>query len=161
TLRDGRVALGQVVDPATRGKVVLLIRRSWAEAHVPDWAARWEKAEAAWARRARRERRERLSTWRRERATHPEGHDPISAWLAGELARLADDAPIRTPLMAVQLSRAEVRDVETRPKGVGRLLRQGWRAGFDDAEEIAASGLKEALEGRGFALDGSDAAKVD
>src|SRR5205823_1555355 len=67
TLRDGRVVLGQVVEPAPRGKVILLVRRAWAEAHVPDLLKRWEAAEAPSIKQARGQRRQRLEDWRRDR----------------------------------------------------------------------------------------------
>ena len=162
TLRDGQIALGQVVEPAPRGKVVLLIRREWVSTHLPDWAKRWQDAETPWVRRARRERRDRLTAWRRERAANPGGEEKLLAWLEEEIARLADGPdPPRSPVMAVQLSRGDVRTVVRRSKELGRTLRQGWLAGFADVETMSVDDLERALEGRGFALRGEDAAPVD
>src|SRR3954447_12032521 len=90
TLRDGTVVLGQVVEPAPRGTLLLLVRRAWAEAQVPDWAERWQEAEASRVELARSRRRERLSAWRRQRRPEP-GRDPVGAWIDAELARLQDD----------------------------------------------------------------------
>src|SRR5947209_2371767 len=56
TLRDGKVVLGQLVEPTPRGKILLVVRREWAEAHVPDLFPRWQAAETPWLRRARSER---------------------------------------------------------------------------------------------------------
>src|ERR1700730_13405076 len=81
TLKDGQAALGRLVEPAPRGKVVLVVRRAWAEAHVPDWAKRGEPAETAWVKRARHERRERLVAWRTERAPQAPRGDSIGTWL--------------------------------------------------------------------------------
>src|SRR4051794_668529 len=80
TLRDGRVVLGQVVESAPRGKVIVLVRREWAKGQLPEWAKRWETAEAAGARRARRDRHQRLLAWRRERGPTPGRRDAIGAW---------------------------------------------------------------------------------
>lgn len=166
TLRDGKLALGQVVEPAPRGKVVLIIRRAWAQEHLPDWLKKWEAAEAAWAPKARRERRERLLAWKRERTAAPDApaDDRIVAWLDKDIdaLRLQDqpDSP-RPPLMAVQLGRADVRATTRRPKDVALLLRQGWRAGFRDVEELPVDELRARLEGRGYALSGEDPAPVD
>jgi len=163
TLRDGQVALGQVADSAPRGKVVLLVRREWVEEHLTDWAKKWEAAEAAWVPRARRERRERLLAWRRDRGVAPEGRgDAITAWLDQELVRLTDAVVLPpSPLMAVQISRSEVRSTVRRSRETGRLLRQGWLAGFANVETMPLDELKQALAGRGFALNGTDAASVD
>ncbi|HEV3162494.1 MAG TPA: hypothetical protein VGZ22_00535 [Isosphaeraceae bacterium] len=164
TLRDGKTALGQVVEAAPRGKVILLIRRAWAQEHLPEWLKRWEAAEAAWVPKAKLERRERLVAWKRERAgsPKPEHNDVILEWLDQEIEALKD-APdaAQAPLMAVQLARGEVRGVQRRPKEVGLMLRQGWRAEFKDVESMPVEELRQALEGRGFALDGEDPAPVD
>src|SRR5215216_2760428 len=57
TLRDGKVVLGQVVDPSPRGMLRMLIRRAWALAELPDRAARWQADESATLGRARAQRR--------------------------------------------------------------------------------------------------------
>jgi hypothetical protein len=162
TLRDGQVALGQVVEPAPRGKVVFLVRREWARTHIRDWAQRWEAAEAVWAHRAMRERRERLEAWKRERRKTGDQPDPIADWLDTEINRLKNDkVNIQTPLMAVQLSRNEVRSTTRRSPAKARLLRLGWLAGFEDVEMMTEGELTGALEARGFAPEGDDPAMVD
>src|SRR5947209_1469576 len=93
TLRDGKSLLGQVVEPTVRGSVVVLVRRAWAEANLPDWSARWQSAEAAALRRARSQRRDRLSAWRRERGASVEKDDRILGWIDRELAGLAEPSP--------------------------------------------------------------------
>jgi hypothetical protein len=161
TLRDGAVVLGQVVEPATPGTLRVLVRRAWARDHVPDWARRWEAAEAPRLLQARRQRRERLEAWRRERRPEPGRDDPIGSWIDAELARLGDDQPAETPLMLVELPRAGVKAVTRRPDELGRRLRQGWLAGFADVETKVPEDLTSALEGRGFAVRGAELPSVD
>jgi hypothetical protein len=162
TLRDGQVALGQVVEPAPRGKVVLLARRDWLEQHLPDWAKRWEATERTWAPRARRDRIDRLNLWRRDVGANQAGNDRLASDLDQEIQRLGEVAENpKTVLMAVQISRADVRKVARQPSETGRLLRQGWRGGFADVETMPLDDLKNALEGRGFARNGLDPAPVD
>src|SRR3954454_7861655 len=90
TLRDGKVLLGQVVEPAPRGTLSVVVRRSWAESELPDWYARWKNAEAPSIRRARSQRLERLTTWRRNRAPFVNADDPILAWIDRETAQVGD-----------------------------------------------------------------------
>jgi hypothetical protein len=162
TLRDGQVALGQMVEPAPSGKVLILVRRAWAEEHVPDWAKRWETAEAVWAKRARLERRERLVAWRKERAADAAQGDAIGSWLDSEIGRLAEGAPAEPPpLMAVRLSRSDVKSSTRRPPEIGRLLRLGWQAGFGDVETMPLDDLKQALEGKGFAVHSTEAVPLE
>src|SRR5438045_1815011 len=92
TLRDGRVVLGQVVEPAPRGKLVVVVRRDWAEAHLADLARRWQAAEAPGLKRARDQRLMRLEAWRRERGPAAGRDDPIATWLDKEIARLKGNA---------------------------------------------------------------------
>jgi hypothetical protein len=159
TLRDGTVVLGQVVEPAPRGTLRLLVRRAWAQGHLPDWARRWQEAEAPRVERARIQRRERLSAWQRGRRPDP-GRDPIGAWIDAELARLAgDDAP--PPLMLVPLPRGEVKAVARRPKELGRQLRQGWLEGIAEVETMTPEDLTSALEARGYAIGGTDLPAID
>jgi hypothetical protein len=161
-LNDGRIALGQVADPGRAGERVFLVRRAWARAQVPEWADRWQAAEAAAIRRAVQERRERLAAWRRERVPPDEGPDPITPWIDREILRLADPRNwTRPPLMAVSLWRSDVRTVATRPPEVGRLLRLGWLAGLADPEAMPVDELVAALRGRGVRLDGPDPAVVE
>src|SRR5438046_1287776 len=81
TLRDGKVVLGQIVDPAPRGALRIVVRREWAVAELPDRAARWQTAETAGLGRARTQRRARLAAWRRERAASVKGDDSILPWI--------------------------------------------------------------------------------
>jgi hypothetical protein len=161
TLKDGQVALGRLVEPAPRGKVVLVVRRAWAEAHLPDWAKRWEAAETAWVKRARHERRDRLVAWRTERTPQAPRGDAIVNWLNSEITRLADGAAAPSPLMAVQLAKADVKTSVRKPSETGRLLNLGWQAGFNDVETMPVDELKQALEGKGFAVNGTDPVPLD
>ena len=46
TLRDGKTVSGELIEPWNPGSVGLYVRRAWAREHVPEWADRWEAAEA-------------------------------------------------------------------------------------------------------------------
>lgn len=161
TLRDGTVVLGQVIEPSPRGPLLFLVRRVWAEANAPSWARRWQEADAPRVKRARSQRRERLSAWQRERRPEAGPEDPIGTWIAAELARLGGDTDSPAPLMIVSLPRAEVKAVSRRPLELGRRLRQGWLAGFAEVEAMAPEDLTSALEGRGFAVRGTELPLVD
>jgi hypothetical protein len=160
TLKDGTVVRGQVADPDDRGKLVMIVRRAWAEAEVPDRAKAWRAAEAPWMKRARAERLERLRAWRRDRgaAAPADADDPTLRWLdrrVAALESLGDDEGL-PPLMMAAIDRREVREVRRQPPGAARLLRLGWRAGFADVEAMPADDLREALRGRGFDVSGKD-----
>lgn len=166
-LRDGAVVLGQVVDPNDRGKLILVVRRAWAESELPARAKAWRDAEAPWLKRARAERLARLEGWARERRAARTAaqavRDDLLDWLDAEADRLRglgpeDDLP---PLMMAALERREVKSVDRRPPEQARLLRLGWRAGFADVETMAADDLKSALEGRNFPVAGDDPAAID
>jgi hypothetical protein len=159
-LRDGRFVLGQVVEPAPRGKLRLVVRRGWVREHLPDRAAAWERSEAAYATRARQQRLRRLEAWRRQRPENP--HDRINRWLDTEITRLKADAgdPL-APLLIVELAASEVRRLDRRPPETARLLRQAWRAGLDEPETRPIEELRARLEGRGFALSEVDPAPLD
>ncbi len=158
TLRDGKIILGQVVEPPPRGKLVVIVRRSWVEKQLPDRFRAWKAAEAPSLKRSRDERVRRLEAWKRERTAEP--NDSILAWLDTELARLkADsDAP---KLMMVTLNRGDVRKIDKRPADASRKLRQAWRANFDDAETKPLEALSSALEGRGFPVTDVDPAPIE
>jgi hypothetical protein len=166
TLRDGSIILGQVAEPATRGPLVIYLRRAWAEANLPPRAKRWEAAEGPELRKAYQMRRERLAAWRSERvkdAGEP-GADRIGQWLDQQLER-ADPAgerdPPRAPLMVVTLDRAEIKSIVRRPRGSARMLRQGWLSGFPEVETMKLADLKDALAGRGFAGGTDEAVPLD
>ncbi len=160
TLRDGSTVLGQLIEPSPRGKVNLVVRRSWAEKALPAKLKAWEAAETPTTRRAVMERLRRLEAWSRDRAASPIAEDEIARWLPEEIRRVKDSQE-KPPLMVVSLNRADVRHMTRRPADVARMLRQGWRAKFDDAETKPLEALKSALEGRGFALTDVDPAPID
>src|SRR5512143_477340 len=87
-LRDGSVALGQVIDSPSRAHLVLLIRRAWAAENLPAWTSRWEAIEAPLVRLGRRQRRDRLAGWRQQWADRLDRDDDALAWLGREQARL-------------------------------------------------------------------------
>ena len=157
TLRDGKIILGQVVEAAPRGRVVMVVRRAWAEKNVPDRLKIWIAAEAPLLKRSREERVRRLEAWKRDRAAEP--NDAIVAWIDGELARLKNDGDVPR-LMMVSLSRAEIKSIVRRPPDSARKLRQAWRANLADAETKPIDALSTALEGRGFAVTAVDSAPI-
>ncbi len=153
TLKDGQVVLGQVVDSDRRGPLLMLVRRSWAEANLPDRAAAWRKAEEPTVRRGEAQRRDRLAAWRRDRLGNAAAGDRILAWLDRELARPAEGAG--TVLIGVRLGRADVKAVDRKPPASARMLRLGWLSGFEGVETMATADLAEGLEARGYARDGT------
>lgn len=161
-LRDGTYILGQVVEPAPRGKLLVVVRREWAKANAAERLRAWESAEKPWIARARTERLKRLRAWRGQRGAGGE-NDRLGRWIDSEIALL--EKPIETnatpPLMLALISRGEVRSVVRQPPEKARLLRMGWRAGFNDVEEMKLADLQNALEGRGFSLTGTNSAPID
>ncbi len=157
TLRDGSVVLGLVtsVSSGPRGAVELLVRREWAESHLKAWASKWDRTIENGSRLAARDRRERLSSWRRERAMTARGDDRILTWIDQELKRTQDPVHLaHAPLMPVHLSRGEVRSLARQPQTSTRLLQLGWLCGLKDVETMPLDDLKDAIEGRGFAIGG-------
>ncbi len=157
TLRDGSVVLGLVTAVSTgpRGAVEILVRRDWAESHLKTWAGKWNRAIEAGAKLAARQRRERLRAWWGERAASAPADDRIVAWIDQELKRLDDPVlTARAPLMPVHLSRSDVRGLVRQPPANTRLLQLGWLCGLPEVETMPLDDLKDALEGRGFALNG-------
>lgn len=162
TLRDGKVVLGQVVEPSPRGTLQVLVRRDWAEASLPERARRWQSAEAGTLRRAVSERKDRLAHWREERESNAAKDDVILGWIDRENLRLSDPAGLpRSTLLLVKLNRGEVRSIVRRPKSSARLLRQGWLTGFKNVEAMPLQTLKDALEDRGFAVGGEGEVAID
>jgi hypothetical protein len=155
TLRDGSVVLGVVnaTTPGPRGSVEFLVRRDWAEKALKSRVQHWDRTTAASARLAVEQRRKRLEAWRLDRASHAEANDRILKWIAGELARTSRRAPPKSVLMSVRLSRSEVRALDRRPAGVERMLRLAWLCKLPDPETMPLDELKDALEGRAYALD--------
>jgi hypothetical protein len=160
TLRDDEVVLGQVAGEGRFGALTVLVRRAWAEANVPGHVRDWERVEAARVRRARLERRARLFEWRRERAEGDGTADPVLGWIELEVTRVSDPRPPRTPLMAVELPRSEVRAVVRRDPETARLLRLAWRHRLAEPEATPVDALRAALQDLG-ALDPNDPARVE
>ena len=172
TLRDGKVCLGQVIESDHRGPLIVIVRRAWAEAHLADRAAAWEKAEAATTRQAEHLRHDRLVAWRRTRPTPPDPADPITPWLDAEIARLvAATAPSKpddqggggpkSPLMVVRFQRPSVRSLDRKPRATGRLLRLAWTLRMTDPETMPLADLNQAIEDRGFAATSDNPASID
>ena len=158
TLRDGKIILGQVAEPSPKGKLLVIVRRSWAEKALPDRFRAWKTAEAPTLKRAKAERMTRLEAWKRDRPNVAD--DPIAPWIDAEIARLKSDVET-PPLMLVTLSRNDVKVMTRRSPEVGRKLRLAWKVKFDDAETKPVADLASALEGRGFAPDGTAPVVID
>ncbi len=163
TLKDGKVILGQIAETPRRNgsPMTILVRRDWAEKNLPDRLAAWEKAEAPAVRQAVALRRQRLEAWRRDRPPVAAG-DRITPWIDAELARLADPTAVgKSALMAVTLSRSDVKMISARPRRSKRMLRLGWLSNFPDVESMTTDDLAQALEGRGFAPNADTPVSVD
>jgi hypothetical protein len=157
-LRDGSVVLGLVTNVASgpHGGLEMLVRREWANTNVKPWAMKWERANGSVARMATVERRQRLQNWRWERGKSAPADDRILTWIDQELKRLADPAQAtRSRLISIRLSRGDVRTLERQAQSSSRLLKLGWMCELVDVERMSLDNLKEAIEGRGFALDGN------
>ena len=111
---------GQIVEPAAAGRLLVVVRRAWAEKNAPDRFKAWKAAEAPTLKRGRDERLRRLEAWKRERNAEP--GDGVAAWIHAEIARLKADADAPR-LMLVSLNRADVRSVVKRPPESARKLR--------------------------------------
>ncbi|WP_152050973.1 hypothetical protein [Tautonia marina] len=159
--RDGSRVLGQVL-PDRAARVSLIVRRAWVEEHLPDRASSWDDQDRATRQRAQADRVRRLREWRQERQQPAAPADPIAAWIDAELSRLNHpEAQDRLPLMVVSIPRSEVLRIDLQPEHRRRMLRQGWRAGFDQVETMPEGQLRAGLQDRGFALGPIDTAPID
>ncbi|QDV38002.1 hypothetical protein [Tautonia plasticadhaerens] len=161
-LRDGTTLLGQV-SPTRSTRVEVVVRRSWVEQLEPGRLVEWEALDRRARHRARANRLDRLRRWREDRRSMAEiGPDPIAEWLDGELDRLSGMADAASsPLMVVSVDRRDVTRVESQAEDRRRMLRQGWRAGFDDVETMPLDRLRAGLQARGFAIGDIDPAPID
>jgi hypothetical protein len=156
TLKDGTVVLGQLVSASDRGKVVVVVRRAWADEHLPEKAKAWRDFEAPYRKRATDERIQRLREWRNDRAGRVGGEDPLLRQI-DDAIRNAETAGAEEPtLLMVPLERRDVAKVEPRPAREQRLLRLAWRSGFADPEAMSVEDALAGLEARGFAANGED-----
>jgi hypothetical protein len=160
TLKDGKILLGQIYDPSPRGGLIVIVRRAWAEANLPEWAAKWTKLERDASGGAVAQRRERIAAWRRDRPGPAGPDDKITPWLDAELARPAGPAE-PSMLMVARLSRGEVKTIQRRGKAAARLLRLGWTLDLKDAETRPIAELKDAVEGRGLLASGDTPVSLD
>lgn len=162
-LRDGKTLLGQLYDPSPRGTYLVIVRRAWAEANLPAWAAKWTGGEKDAVEAATRQRRERLAVWRRDRFVAPgaaDASDRITNWLDRELAKPAGPAEPSALLLA-RISRGDVKKLDRRGMTAARALRQGWLLGFPDVETMPLGELKDAISARGLTIDGDAPIPLD
>ncbi|MDG3004417.1 hypothetical protein [Paludisphaera mucosa] len=161
TLRDGKVLLGLVTSPAAGPRVGfdMLVRRDWAQAHVPELAARWIRNAETMRKPALAERRKRLEAWRDERGKA--GGDRVATWIDGELKRLDDPNGLDAPLLSVRIARDGCRSAERNSDASRRMLALAWLCGLPDAEDRPPGEVQDAIEGRGFTADGDEVPPLD
>lgn len=163
-LRDGAILRGALVEPNARGAVSIFVRRAWARKHLPAWTDRWEALDTPRTLRALAQRRERVAAWRADRVggNLRKANDPINRWIDLQLASGKEGgAPEHSPVMEVKLARGDVRTL-TRALGKGsQLLRLGWLAHFPEPENMKVADLEDALQGRGFDLNGEAAVSIE
>jgi hypothetical protein len=156
TLRDGSIVHGLITSVTTgpRGHLEFVVRRAWAEKTLGKHLQAWDRSTAATRRQASAQRRKRLEDWRRDRAPNVGPDDRVIAWIDAEVARLAaHQGPEPSVLLAVKLSRSDVRALNRRPGPVERLLRLGWLCELPEPESMPVDDLKNSLEARGYAVD--------
>ena len=159
-LRDGKELLGQVVAPTAKGGTVVVARREWLRAHLPDRMGTWEGSERAETAAARDQRHRRLEAWRRDRPAVAAPGDRITPWLDRELANGAGtDAP--PTLMAIQLDKGEATSVQKRGDQAARALRSAWLLGLPDPEMSPLATLSDSIAGRGTVLEDEDPVAID
>lgn len=156
-LKDGRELLGLATSPTASPRVGfdMLVRREWAEARVPDLAARWIRNAETMRKPIVAARRRRLESWRAERKAAV-GEDRVTAWITAELKRLEDPRALESPLLTVRIARDGCRSVELASDASRRLLALAWTCGFPDPEARTVAELRDAVESRGFVADGTD-----
>lgn len=162
TLRDGKVLLGLVTSPAAGPRVAfdMLVRRDWAEAHVPDQAAKWIRNAETMRKPAVAERLRRLEAWRDERKAGA-GDDRVTAWIDAEIKRMGDPEALDAPLLQVHIGRDGCRSAERNTDAGRRMLALAWRSNIPDLEDRPPGEIREAIEGRGFVADGVDFPSLD
>ncbi|AMV40100.1 hypothetical protein [Planctomyces sp. SH-PL62] len=162
-LRDGQVVLGLVTSSAAGPRVGfdMLVRRDWAEAHVPEHAARWARNAATMSKPALAERRRRLEAWRGERSRAAGGEDRIVAWIDAELKRMDDPESRDAPLFSVRIPRDGCRSAERGSDSGRRMLALGWLCSLPDVEDRPIAEVRDALESRGFAVEGGEIPPLD
>jgi len=182
TLRDGSTILGQIlsVPQPTKGSgkgagnfgakgvqpIVVLVRRSWAEAHQKERLTAWVKGAEPELRRNLDRERHRLELWRKERShglsAEQKSTDRILSWIDGEIERISAPGSVsRWPLMLVKLPRGEVKSLDRKPAAVSRLLALAWLCDLPEPENMTADQLKEGIAGRGLVADTSRPVALD
>lgn len=159
-LRDGSELLGQVWDSTPSGGVIILARREWLRAHLPDRTRTWEEAERESTAALEDLWRRRLESWRRERPTIPAAGDRITPWLHRELSG-AGGPREASPLMSIEIGREDVKSVEKRGEIAARTLRQAWLLNLPDPETPPLATLTDSVAGRGVSPEGDDAGPID
>lgn len=163
TLRDGKVVLGLVTSPSAGPRVGfdMLVRRAWAEAHVPDLAAKWVRNAETMRKPALAERRKRLEAWRGERSRFAGGGDKILTWIDAELKRLDDPKVLEAPLLSVRIARDGCRTAERNSDASRRMLALAWLSGLPNPEDAPPGEVTDSVEARGFMAEGTGVPSLD
>jgi hypothetical protein len=138
--------------------VDILIRRDWGRKSVSRRMPGWERSFATAARAALAQRQERLRAWRQDRAAAKPGDDDrVIKWIDHELTRLSAPGMVdQSVLLNVRVPKEDVAGFSRRAAGTERLLGLAWLCKLPDPESMPLDNLKDALEARGYAIDGAD-----
>ncbi|WP_165070604.1 hypothetical protein [Paludisphaera rhizosphaerae] len=163
TLRDGKVILGLVTSQAAGPRVGfdMLVRRDWAEAHVPDLAAKWVRNAGTMRKPAVAERRRRLEAWRDERSRFVGGGDKVLVWIDAELKRLEDPKALDAPLLSIHIARDGCRTAERNSDASRRMLALAWLSNLPNPEDATPGELTDSVEARGFMVEGTEVPSLD
>jgi hypothetical protein len=159
-LRDGKELLGQIDVSSTDATLAVVARRELVRSALPDWIGKWEDAEKSSTVGAELERRERLMVWRQERPAEGVPQDRITAWLDHELTKPPGRVTPST-LMAIRLTRDEVKAMERRSEVAAHMLRCAWLLGLANPETANPAGLNDLIAGRGMSIDSDEPIAVD
>ena len=97
-------------------------------------------------------RKDRLIAWRKQRTGSTSGGgggDLVVNWIDREVIALSSYKPPVTPLMAVSLTRTDVRSSVRHEEEEQRLVRLGWLLGLGGVETLTVDDLRAAIEFRG------------
>ncbi len=151
-LRDGRVLVGLVIEPAPRsGGSAIVVSRSRAEKEWPDLVKQADQAEEPRQQQVRSERLRRLQQWRVDRKS--QGADRIGTWLDDAIAEATKpDVPAKSRLVELKVRSSDLKSVTKGSRANRNRLSKAWLIGLEGAEESSGEELGQALEGRGVDL---------
>ena len=100
----------------------------------------------------------RLKAWRNDRPAIPAQNDKITAWLDREFSGSHVPVPY---LMAITVSKAEVKTVQKRGPAANQALRSAWLLDLKDPESTPYSTLADAIAGKGMPVGGNEPVAID